>query len=157
MNYDRIIIELLDRVSRLEERISELEKTINVNNNTVGLLVKDDALKTRDKTKYLFEGRICLKNRLVYEVVKKFILDNPNISFNELNDVFYDKLQGSFGVVRIKSTIDEQKKIRYFYKDEDTLKLADETLVVVSNQWGKENIKPFIVLAKSLGYEIKEA
>jgi hypothetical protein len=97
-----------------------------------------------------------LKNRLVLEVVKKYVSEHSGITFDELHDVFYDKLQGSFGVVRMKSDIEQQKQIRYFYKDEDTITLDDGTEVVVSNQWGKDNIKAFVVLAKSFGYEIQE-
>ena len=42
------------------------------------------------------------------------------------------------------------------YKDVDTITLDDGTEVVVSNQWGKDNIKAFVVLAKSFGYKIQE-
>ena len=34
--------------------------------------------------------------------------------------------------------------------------LDDGTKVAVSNQWGKDNIKAFVILAKSFGYEIQE-
>ena len=156
MNYDRVIIELLDRISLLEEKIEQLEKIIK--EQTILNTTKNEGTetKTRDKTKYIIDGRTCLKNRLVLEVVKKYVTEHSGITFNELHDVFYDKLQGSFGVVRIKSDIDQQKQIRYFYRDADTITLDDGTKVVVSNQWGKDNIKAFVVLAKSFGYEIQE-
>lgn len=67
----------------------------------------------------------------------------------------------------MKSDIERQEKekkqqkkvpihVRYFYKDADAITLDDGTEVVVSNQWGKDNIKAFVVLAKSFGYEIQE-
>lgn len=165
MNYDRVIVELLDRISMLEEKTDRLEKIIaqqsfsNVNGT-------DGAEpKTRDKTKYIIDGRTCLKNRLVLEVVKKYVSEHSGITFDELHNVFYDKLQGSFGVVRMKTDIERQEKeqnkkvpihVRYFYKDVNTITLDDGTEVVVSNQWGKDNIKAFVVLAKSFGYEIQE-
>lgn len=156
MNYDRVIIELLDRISLLEEKTQRLEKIIAQQSSSNVTETEGAEPKTRDKTKYIIDGRTCLKNRLVLEVVKKYVAEHPGITFDELRDVFYDKLQGSFGVVRMKSDIEQQKQIRYFYKDEDTITLDDGTKVAVSNQWGKDNIKAFVILAKSFGYEIQE-
>ncbi len=59
-------------------------------------------------------------------------------------------------MIRTRTSIEPQKQIRYFYRDADTITLDDGTKVVVSNQWGKDNIKAFVVLAKSFGYEIQE-
>ena len=156
MNYDRVIVELLDRISKLEEKTARLENIIAQQSfsNITGTETAEP--KTRDKTKYVFDGRTCLKNRLVLEVVKKYVSEHPGITFDELQSVFYDKLQGSFGVVRPISQIKPQQQIRYFYKVADILTLSDGTEIVISNQWGKDNIKAFLVLAKSLGYEIYE-
>ena len=156
MNYDRVIVELLDRISLLEEKTERLEKIIAQQPFSDAAGTEGVEPKTRDKTKYIIDGRTCLKNRLVLEVVKKYVVEHSGITFNALRDVFYDKLQGSFGVVRMKSDIEQQKQIRYFYKDADTITLVDGTKVVVSNQWGKDNIKAFVVLAKSFGYKIQE-
>lgn len=168
MNYDRVIVELLDRISLLEEKTERLEKIIAQQSSSNVTGTGGAEPKTRDKTKYIIDGRTCLKNRLVLEVVKKYVAEHSGITFDELRDIFYDKLQGSFGVVRMKSDIERQEKeqkqqkkvpihVRYFYKDADTITLDDGAKVVVSNQWGKDNIKVFIVLAKSFGYEIQEA
>ena len=107
MNYDRIIIELLDRVSVLEEKILKLEELIAQNN--VNVINNDDnnIVKSRDKTRYFFDGHLCLKNRLVWRVVKKYIEDNKNINFEELQRIFTDNLQGSFGVIRKKNSVDK--------------------------------------------------
>lgn len=156
MNYDRVIVELLDRISLLEEKTERLEKIIAQQSSSNVTGTGGAEPKTRDKTKYIIDGRTCLKNRLVLEVVKKYFAEHAGITFDELRNVFYDKLQGSFGVVRMKSDIEQQKRIRYFYKDEDTITLDDGAEVVVSNQWGKDNIKAFVILAKSFGYEIQE-
>jgi hypothetical protein len=120
-------------------------------------IVEDDGPKTRDKTKYVIDGRTFLTYRLMLEVVNKYVHEHSGIAFEELQKVFFDKLQGSFGVVRKRNDIEEQKQIRYFCKKNDVITLDDGTEVVVSNQWGKDNIKSFIVFAKSLGYEITEA
>ena len=155
MNYDRVIVELLDRISFLEEKTERLEKIITQQSSANATGTEGAEPKTRDKTKYIIDGRTCLKNRLVLEVVKKYVSEHSGITFNELRDVFYDKLQGSFGVVRKMEDIPDKQKIRYFMKE--IIELDDGIKVVVSNQWGKYNVKLFIALAKSLGYEIVEA
>ena len=157
MNYDRVIVELLDRIARLEEKVEALEKSATQRGASTAPTVEEDGPKTRDKTKYVIDGRTCLKNRLVLEVVNKYVHEHSGIAFEELQKVFFDKLQGSFGVVRKRNDIEEQKQIRYFCKKNDVITLDDGTEAVVSNQWGKDNIKSFIVFAKSLGYEITEA
>ena len=44
-----------------------------------------------DYTKYHFNGKKHLpKNRLVLEVIKKYIQDNPSIAYSELLKVFPD-------------------------------------------------------------------
>ena len=155
MNYDRVIVELLDRISLLEEKTERLEKIIAQQSSLKATGTEGAEPKTRDKTKYIIDGRTCLKNRLVLEVVKKYVSEHSRITFDELRDVFYDKLQGSFGVVRKMEDIPDKQKIRYFMKE--IIELDDGIKVVVSNQWGKYNVKLFIALAKSLGYEIVEA
>lgn len=157
MNYDRIIIELLDRISKLEEKVDDLDKKLSNKRDYVSSSSTEGISKVRDKTKYIFDGYLCLKNRLVQEVVKKYVSEHQQITFDELKNIFCDKVQGSFGIVRKKDDIEPQKENRYFFKEEDTIYLADNSSVVVSNQWDKDNIKAFIVLARSLGYEIEEA
>ncbi len=112
--------------------------------------------KKRDSTKYSFQGGIYCKNRLVLEVVKQYISEHQYINFVKLRNVFYDKLQGPFGVVREKNNVDAKNANRYFMKAVEELYLIDGTKVVVSNQWGKDNIKSFVLLARSLGYKIIE-
>ena len=155
MNYDRVIVELLDRIARLEEKVELLEKEAKQKpSSTLQNSAKEAPKTQRDKTRYVFDGRVCLKNKLVLEVVRRYVSEHPQVSFEELRTVFCDKFN-TYGVVRIRSEIDPKKQIRYFYNDKITL--GDNTEVVVSNQWSKLLIEDFIELARSLGYEITEA
>ena len=146
MNYELEIIEL-------KKRIETLERLINAKTEPV---VKDTTLgSNRDKTKYMFEGKVYPKNRLVLAIIKKYIAENP-VSFDELNKVFDKSLQGSLGVIE---TYDNAQKIsdaskRYFMKDEDILFLTD-TKTVVCTQWGIFNIVKFVKRAEALGFEIE--
>lgn len=109
-----------------------------------------------DYTKYEFNGKKGLhKNRMVLEVVKKHVEDNPKISFLELQNVFPRKLQGGMEVVDRKGNIFGDKLRRYFMKDPVFLKNGEE--VVVTTEWGMGNIPRFLEKAKSLNYEIVES
>ena len=155
MNYDRVIVEPLDRIARLEEKVELLEKAANQKPSPILQKGEKEAFKTqRDRTRYVFDGRVCLKNKLVLEVVRRYVVDHPHIDFEELKAVFRDKFN-TYGVVRIRSEIEPKKQIRYFYNDKITL--DDDTEVVVTNQWSKLLVEDFIKLARSLGYEIIEA
>ena len=89
MNYDRVIVELLDRIARLEEKVELLEKEAKQKPSSTLQNSAKEALKTqRDKTRYVFDGRVCLKNKLVLEVVRRYVSEHPQISFEELRTVF---------------------------------------------------------------------
>ena len=83
MNYDRVILELLDRVSALEEKIEQIQAFIK----TDGVLPNEKILwdktvenpavaNSRDTTKYIFEGKRYGKNRMVLAVVQKYVQMN---------------------------------------------------------------------------------
>ena len=104
-------------------------------------------------------------NRTVLAVVKKYITENPEITYQELKKVFPDNLQGSTGV--IKNKIDYEEFLartstgdRRFFKD-NILKIKDDDIYVCT-EWGddgrsgKGNIRPFISYTnKRLNYGVK--
>lgn len=144
MNYELEIIEL-------KKRVEELEKILNSKNQTTSKTEQTN----RDKTKYMFEGKVYAKNRLVLAVIKKYVKEN-NPTYNQISNVFDKSLQGSLGVVEL---FDNALKIsdaskRFFMKDEDVLNLEDQK-VVVCTQWGIFNIVKFIKFAQSLGFDIQ--
>ena len=145
MNYELEINELKKRIDYLESLI------INKNNNSSKKIEQGN----RDKTKYMFEGRIYPKNRLVLAVIKKYVSINKP-SFSELKNVFNKSLQGSLNVVEM---FDDALKIsdaskRYFMKEEDVLNIQNSK-VVVCTQWGIFNIVKFVKLAQTLGFDIQ--
>lgn len=113
----------------------------------------------RDTTKYRFGGEILGKGRLVLSLVKRHIETHPNITFPELEQAFPKDCQGAQGVL---STAEQANEVvagtgrkRHFLAPEDLIRLVDETVVAVSNQWGAGNIGRFIQHAKDkLGYKI---
>jgi hypothetical protein len=139
-------------ILNLKKRIEELENIVLKNN--VNLSTQPE-LTNRDKTKYMFEGKVYPKNRLVLAIIKKYV-EQHNPNYEELNNVFDKSLQGSLKVVELYESAnkisDAQK--RYFMKDADILNLQNEK-VVVCTQWGIFNIARFIKQAQALNFNIE--
>ncbi|MFW9626617.1 MAG: McrB family protein [Sulfurospirillum sp.] len=119
-----------------------------------------------DYTKYHFNGKKHLpKNRLVLEVIKKYIQDNPSIAYSELLKVFPDNLQGSIGVLKNETDLSEWEKnkkdtnkrdVRFFTKNDEFLSLNNEKIYVCT-EWGAENLPNFIEKAENIGYSISSS
>ncbi|MBP7434092.1 hypothetical protein KA996_11165, partial [bacterium] len=111
-----------------------------------------------DHTKYDFNGKKSLhKNRMVFEVVKKFVEDNPNVSLIELQRVFNRQLQGGMEVVEKKQNLSGDKLRRYFIKNNEIISLSNGDKIAVTTEWGMGNIHKFLKKSQELGYEIKES
>jgi antitoxin component YwqK of YwqJK toxin-antitoxin module len=104
----------------------------------------------RDYTKYSVEGLgdNLNKRQLVYTIVKDYI-EKHNPSLETLSSIFPDELQGSKGVFRKESEVDDPKR----FNMKQPLKIKNGIHIVVSNQWG-ENIPGFIEVAEKLDYKI---
>lgn len=146
MDYELEILSLKKRIDELEKIVLKTAQPINIETNQQS---------NRDKTKYMFEGKVFPKNRLVLAIIKKYANEH-NPTFLELSQVFDKSLQGSLGVVELYDvaikTSDASK--RYFLKDEDVLVLNNEK-VVVCTQWGIFNIIKFVKRAQALGFNIE--
>lgn len=111
----------------------------------------------KDTSKYKFNGKALGKGRLVLEVLKHHVENNPEIRFSELEKDFPRRIQGSRGVF---STIHEANEIltrdrrRHFIKPDELITLSDST-IAVSTQWVIKTIGAFIKKASELGYKIE--
>lgn len=147
MNYEIEILNLKKKIEELERIV--LNKPKVVTNDT------QSNSSSRDKTKYMFEGKVYAKNRLVLAIIKKYIEQN-NTSYEELTRVFDKSLQGSLGVIELYDNaikVSDAKK-RYFLKEEDLI-ILQGVKIVVCTQWGIFNIVKFIKQAQSLGFNIE--
>lgn len=112
---------------------------------------------SRDTSKYGFNGKMFGKGRLVLEIIKDHVENNPDITFSELEKQFPKKIQGSKGVF---STSDEandtliRESRRNFLKPNELISLSDST-IAVSTEWGIMNIGRFIKQARMYGYKIE--
>lgn len=164
MNYDRVILELLDRVSALEETVAQLK----VGNGTAtedfsecsGYEQGEEgggSHNSRDTTKYIFDGKRYGKNRLVLAVIQKYVSMNPGISAEKLMETFDRGIQGSLGVVRLakeaKGAYGDYER-RFFFQPHEIIRTSTEDCVVCS-QWGKFNIGNFVARAEQLDMYIQ--
>lgn len=108
---------------------------------------------SRDRTKYRIDSDLqCYgKGRLVYEIVRRFVDKDDNITFEELEHNFPGKLQQTYGVVKIATDIDETKNSRYF---PEIITIGNGEGIRVCKEWGIGNINPFIRHAEQLGFKI---
>lgn len=155
---DQDIIKLLQRIENLENRVTVLEEKLTMNGNKENINLSSDSVSNRDKTKYVFNGKILPKNRLVFNIIKDYVNKNSSISLLDLQNVFDKSLQGSLQVVDSLSDVMLIKDYgkRYFCNDDEILKLDNGEQVVVCTQWGIFNIKKFLLVARQLGYQIDE-
>lgn len=165
MDYQEIILDLMNRVIKLEKEVEALksskETTSVVQHIQEPEIIKpivNNRLETgRDKTRYMFKGNVYLKNKLVLAVVTDYVNEHPNITINELKEVFNKSLQGSIGVVESEmiARLRKDYEVRFFAKDYEILHLIDGNAYVCT-QWGILNIPNFIARVRQLGYEIEE-
>ena len=149
------------QVYKLEKEVENLKNEKNSIDESVKPIVQEtmveDRPQQRDKTRYMLNGNIYLKNKLVFAVVKDYVSKNQGITCNELKTIFDKSLQGSIGVVEYEIIAKQRKdcQVRFFEKEDEILRLVDGNMLVCS-QWGILNISNFIKRAEQLGYEIEQ-
>ena len=115
---------------------------------------------SKDKTKYYFNKMLLGKGRLVFEVVKHYLKQNPNSTFQELCEKFPPKLQGSTGVINSMEFINNKyansSKKRHFIDESDILTSFDNIDFAVSTEWKIGNIHNILELAEKENFQIEE-
>lgn len=107
----------------------------------------------KDYTKYAIEGvaENLGKSKLAFAIIENYVSKN-SVDFAMLNAAFPDECQGGIhGVFRKKEDVTDFKR---YYMDKP-ITLIDSNTIVVSNQWGIDNIPGLINKANALGYVIK--
>ena len=157
---EKQVLGLQTEVSELKSRLSEFENGRTEQHATEPpdiMSMASPVTGKRDTTKYMWEGNVYLKNRLVLAIVRDYAKRHPDITRRQLKTIFDKTLQGSLGVVedeepaKLRSDYDK----RFFAKPDEALTLADGNMYVCT-QWGILNIPKFLARARELGYDIKE-
>ena len=157
MEYNELILDMLNRIVKLEKEVELLKKEKSRGEEIPKETFVKERPAQRDKTRYMFNGNVYLKNKLVLALVKDYISKNKDITCNELKMVFDKSLQGSIGVVEYEHIAKQRKdyQVRFFEKEDEILRLVDGNMMVCS-QWGVLNISNFIKRAEQLDYTIEQ-
>lgn len=157
MEYKELILDMLNRIVKLEKEVELLKKEKTPSEVISKETFIEGRPVQRDKTRYMFNGNVYLKNKLVLAVVKDYVSKNQTITCNELKTVFDKSLQGSIGVVEYENIAMLRKdyQVRFFAKEDEILQLLDGNMLVCS-QWGILNISNFIKRAEQLGYKMEQ-
>ena len=157
MEYNELVLDMLNRIVKLEKEVELLKKEKTPSAVISKETFFEERPAQRDKTRYMFNGNVYLKNKLVLAVIKDYVLKNQAITCNELKTVFDKSLQGSIGVVEYESIAKQRRdyNVRFFEKEDEILRLVDGNMFVCS-QWGVLNISNFIKRAEQLGYKIEQ-
>lgn len=136
---------------------ASVEEVPNTTSNGIVLTTGTSAGK-KDTTKYSLDGGKSFygKGKFVREVVSHFLSQNPNLTYNQLKQIFPDEYQGSYGVIRSKAELEsskqEKKDLNSRYEVARPLTTKDGTEFVVCNQWGKYNIGNILRLIDKWGW-----
>ena len=157
MEYQELILDMLNRIVKLEKEVEFLKKEKTPSEVISKETFIEERSVQRDKTRYMFNGNVYLKNKLVLGVVKDYVSRNQTITCNNLKMVFDKSLQGSIGVVEYENIAKQRKdyQVRFFAKEDEIIRLVDGNMLVCS-QWGILNISNFIKRAEQLGYKIEQ-
>lgn len=157
MEYNELILDMLNRIVKLEKEVELLKQEKTASNTLPKEMFVEERPLQRDKTRYMFNGNVYLKNKLVLAVLKDYVSKNQAITCNDLKTVFDKSLQGSIGVVEYEHIAKQRKdyQVRFFAKEDEVLQLIDGNMFVCS-QWGVLNISNFIKRAEQLGYKIEQ-
>ena len=154
---DEILKNSNDRGGDLAEVLSQTAVTSVVSTDEVQNKTTES---NRDYSKFIFEGKEYGKGRLALAVVKKYVEDNPTLTYEELLKIFPQELHGRGKNAGVFNHIEDALEIinntnrkRHFVNENEMIKLSDCT-IAVSNQWGQGNIQSIVKIGKDLGYRI---
>ena len=104
----------------------------------------------RDTTKFKFQGKQYGKGRLVLAVLKNYVEQNKDITFEQLKEAFPNEWQGRSRNSSVfaklsdaESIFAEKGKAKHFIKPTEVIQLSDEK-IAVSSQWGVKNIMSLV-------------
>lgn len=143
-----------------EKKLGTDKEDLNVNSirSITNNIINDAESMGRDFTKYPYKGQELGKGRLVLEVVKDYVKNSPEITFDELIKVFPNELQGSINTIeRLKDAEDRRKKSGYkrHYLNESEIIMLKDGPIAVCSQWGIGNIDNFRNHCKNKNIDIQ--
>lgn len=145
-----------------EEVVPEGSQEVSSDINT---LSNDIETEGKDTTKYSFDGKENLgKGQLAVSIIEKYMKEHPNLSYEELKDIFPDSMMGNslklIGLIVKEDDVKNapynyQKKAYGYFKPDRRYKDVNGVDFFVSNNWNITNIQNIIDFAKQQGWIIE--
>lgn len=101
------------------------------------------------------------KRDVVLMAVTRYVMEHPDSTYEQIEMAFPKELQGSYGVVRPMSWIEDRAKLgsdamnRFYTAPNDVLTSSDGIRFAVSKEWG-HNFANLVERLKDFGWEISE-
>jgi hypothetical protein len=164
LNRYKFIAQPIEQVNDDENDDTDIKNEIGQQSHYV--LVKQPRSKNgsngRDNTKYSIDGGANYfgKNKIVREIIIRYLELHPKMTYRQLEQIFPDDMQGSYGVIRSLEELSEMEHdskdlaTRYLMKNEELLKTADGVRFAVCNQWGSYNIPNIFRVMEKWGWNI---
>ena len=73
MEYNELILDMLNRIVKLEKEVELLKKEKSRGEEIPKETFVEERPAQRDKTRYMFNGNVYLKNKLVLALVKDYV------------------------------------------------------------------------------------
>ena len=110
-----------------------------------------------DYTQYLLNGKGSYgKGRLSLEIVKQFVQDNPNLTYNRLKETIPLPIWSMDEIQLWKQTTKDQHKDRRWFEEKNDLMISyDGIIFAFTNQIGSGNIDKIIDFGRKQGYSIE--
>ena len=145
-----------------EEVVPEGSQEVSSDINT---LSNDIETEGNDTTKYSFDGKENLgKGQLAVSIIEKYMKEHPNLSYEELKDIFPDSMMGNslklIGLIVKEDDVKNapysyQKKAYGYFRPDRRYKDVNGVDFFVSNNWNITNIQNIIDFAKQQGWIIE--
>ena len=151
-------LSLFSQKCRMDLGINEAELNEEIFNATIEELSNAVSGK-KDLSKYKYKNKEYGKGRLVLAIMKDYVKEHK-LTYDELLMIFPREKSGNkWGIFESESKVNDiyeesgKKYKRYYMKPDEVIALSDKK-IMVSNQWGKDNIVGFIEHCRSLGITI---
>ena len=155
---------------RKDLQISDVEIDPSIKERTA-TTISNSGKKSKDYSRYSFDGVELPKNGYVYAVIENYVSQNPGITLDQFpQKVIERNFNGRKNIYEVWKTYDEAIKLyqdkgyKRFYvtkrggdyiNDKDmVIKLADAE-ICISNQWDLDGVEKFIEHMKRIGIRIE--
>lgn len=155
---------------RKDLQISDVEIDPSIKEKTA-TTISNSGKKSKDYSRYSFDGMELPKNGYVYAVIENYVSQNPAITLDQFSQKVIERnFNGRKNIYEVWKTYDEAIKLyqdkgyKRFYvtkrggdytNDKDmVIKLADAE-ICISNQWDLDGVEKFIEHMKTIGIRIE--